>query len=449
MRNMIAPNGRAGIIVPSGIATDDTTKFFFGDLVEQRSLVSLFDFENKGIFPAVHSSYKFSLLTMSGSGRPIDEAEFVFFAHETSDLRDDDKRFKLSANDLALLNPNTRTCPVFETARDARLTRGIHARIPVLLDETVPDGNPWGVYYVRLVDYGDHASELRSSPGENDLPVYEGKQISQYDHRFASFEGTTFVAVPTEMKQNSDYVLAHRYWVGSSFFEGLVAKYPDDREWFLGYRDVARSTDVRTIIAAAVPRLPASRKLPILGFARSSPGWFLLANLNCFVLDYIARQKVGGISVSFFVLKQLPVLPPTTAAALTPWDNSVTLGEWTRERVLELSYTARDLESFANDLGYSGKPFRWDDERRAKIRAELDAAFFHLYELARGDVEHVMDCFPIVRRNDERDFGTYRTRDLVLDSFDAISEAATQGRAFASSLEPPPAATPTSLVPRD
>ena len=60
MRTAISPTGRMGVIVPTGIATDDTTKHFFSDLVDQRSLVSLYDFENRlAVFPGVHRSYKF------------------------------------------------------------------------------------------------------------------------------------------------------------------------------------------------------------------------------------------------------------------------------------------------------------------------------------------------------------------------------------------------------
>src|SRR5690606_13529357 len=143
MRNAIAPRGRVGVIVPTGIATDDTTKHLFGDLVERRSLVSLFDFENRrGIFPGVHRSYKFSLLTLSGDDRPVDQAEFVFFAHEVSDVEDQTRRLTLSAEDFALLNPNTKTCPVFRTRRDAEITKSIYRRVPVLVKEGDPNGNP-------------------------------------------------------------------------------------------------------------------------------------------------------------------------------------------------------------------------------------------------------------------------------------------------------------------
>src|SRR6266536_2040351 len=114
MRNHLCSSGREGCVLPTGIATDDTTKFFFQDVMARKSLVSLFDFENrKGLFPAVDSRMKFCLFTCGSPMRPAaTSSEFVFFAHHVEDLKDPQRRFELSAEDIALLNPTTRTCPV-------------------------------------------------------------------------------------------------------------------------------------------------------------------------------------------------------------------------------------------------------------------------------------------------------------------------------------------------
>jgi hypothetical protein len=105
-RNLLNERGRCGCVLPTGIATDDTTKLFFQDVMEKKSLVSLFDFENKGLFPDVDSRMKFCLFTAGRGLRPsAQSAEFVFFAHTVEALRDPERRFTLSAEDIALLNP--------------------------------------------------------------------------------------------------------------------------------------------------------------------------------------------------------------------------------------------------------------------------------------------------------------------------------------------------------
>jgi hypothetical protein len=162
-RIVIAHTGRVGCIVPSGIATDDTTKYVFQDLMQTRSLASLYDFENhESIFPGVRS-YKFCLLTLTGAERPaVLGAEFVFFAHSVTDLHDEQRRFTLAAEDLALLNPNTRTCPVFGCKHDAELTRAIYRRVPVLIKEGSPEENPWGIRFSRMFDMSNDSSLFRT-----------------------------------------------------------------------------------------------------------------------------------------------------------------------------------------------------------------------------------------------------------------------------------------------
>jgi hypothetical protein len=105
--------------------------------------------------------------------------------------------------------------------------------------------------------------------------------------------------------------------------------------------------------------------------------------------------------------------------------------------VLELTYTAWDLAPFARDVGDEGPPYLWDTERRAVLRAELDAAFFHLYGIAREDADYILETFPIVKNNDEKAHGEYRTKRLVLECYDALAAAAASAKAYVSPLGPP------------
>jgi hypothetical protein len=150
-RSLTGPSGRAGVIAPTGIATDATTQYFFKDLVSTKSLAALYDFENrKPLFVGVDSRFKFCLLTMTGRRETADAAWFAFFLHEPAEIAE--KRFRLTPEEITLLNPNTGTCPVFRTRRDAEITLGIYRRVPVLIKEGDPDGNPWGISFMRMFD---------------------------------------------------------------------------------------------------------------------------------------------------------------------------------------------------------------------------------------------------------------------------------------------------------
>jgi hypothetical protein len=460
MRDGVAPTGRVGVVVPTGIATDDTTKLFFADCVSSSSLVSLFDFENAvGLFPGVgHGRFKFCLLTLAGTDAGVPEAEFAFFAHRTTDLDDPERRFTLTREDLALINPNTRTAPVFRTRRDAEITKKIYRNVPVLVRDGDPDGNRWGIEYQRMFDMSNDshlfrtADELRAEGATLEgnvwtrgadrwLPLYEAKMAHHFNHRFGDYamkrdgyEGTALPDVPVERLQNPTYVVQPRYWVAEPHVRDAL-RIPT-ANWLWGFRNVTNTTNERTMIATALPVSACGNSEPLL-IGASSSLVLLPAVLSSFAHDYVARFKMGNVNMNFFIAEQLAVLTPAQLEEPSPWCGG-RVADWLMPRVHELTYTAYDLAGFAADLGYDGPPFRWDPERRELIRAELDAAFFHLYSLDREEVDYIMDTFPIVRRKDAAIHGEYRTKRLILNRYDALAHAITTGAEYQTILDPPP-----------
>jgi hypothetical protein len=436
---LASKRGRAGMIVPTGIATDATTAPFFAALVDDNRLAQLIDFENRNaIFPAVHRSYKFSLMTI---GRELKKANFAFFLTDTAQLAEPERHFTLSADDIARINPNTKTAPIFRSRADAELTAKIYARAQILMsDSEKAKHNDWGAYYLRLIDFSDHKDELVTAGQaatrgfqldgshwrkgqERLLLLWESKLTNAYDLHYASFASDDDVQPLGEGDKVPERQV-FRYWVSEPFFESIMEKYEYRKPWLLAYRDVARSTDERSVIALAIPREPASRKLPILGWDQDAPGQLLLANLDSISFDYVARQKLGGISFSFFILKQLPVIP---MSAYSESDIS-----WLSRRVLELTFTSPSMAPFARDLDYEGSPFAWDENRRALLRAELDAWYARAYGLTRDELRYILDpadvkgadypseTFRVLKTNEIRRFGEYRTARLVLQAWDRL-----------------------------
>ena len=195
-RKLINADGRVGVIVPTGIATDDTCKRFFGDLTQRQSLASLYDFENREkLFAAVDSRMKFSLLAMSG--KPIPQANFSFFLTQAKQIEEglkpnNERVFQLSSQDIALINPNTLTCPVFRTKADAELTKKIYQHVPILENEKT-GVNPWGISFMAMFHMANdsHLFKTRccaSAPEDIVLkPLYEAKMFHQFDHRWGSY----------------------------------------------------------------------------------------------------------------------------------------------------------------------------------------------------------------------------------------------------------------------
>jgi hypothetical protein len=509
VRLLLSPRGRAGIIVPTGIATDDTNKLFFADVVEKGQLASLFDFENRQrLFPAVDSRMKFCLLTLTGSRTQTDATTFTFFATRADHLRDPRRVFHLSATDIARINPNTRTLPVFRTRQDAELTKAIYGRVPVLIHERARE-NPWGVRFMamfhmsndshlfhtrsqleaegyRLVGNTFVAGDPTSPSPARYLPLYEAKMIWHYDHRYGTYEGvrdrsSTQLPTPDE-RQHADphFVVQPWYWVSAEEVAARLGEW--QRGWLVGFRDVTNATNERTAIFSLLPRVGVGNKIPVLLFeaAGSIIQMCLLANACSIPFDYVVRQKLGGTTMNFFYVKQLPVLPPD---AYTPEDLRFIV-----PRVLELVYTSWDMKPFADDVwreadeglravirphpptpspaalgeGFPFPPFTWNEDRRAILRAELDAYYARLYGLTRKQLRYILDpadltegelanildpqeevgdpleptgyaarcqassflgeTFRVLKEKEIRQFGEYRTRRLVLEAWEKLAQ---------------------------
>ncbi len=458
-RNVTAPSGRLGVIVPTGIATDATTQFFFRDVVESKSLVSLYDFENaKPLFDGVHRSFKFVLLTLSGTGSPIDVASFSFFAHDPSDVPA--QRFELSPEELMLVNPNTGTCPVFRSRRDAELTLAAYRRHPVLVRYGDAPSNPWGVRFMTMFHMSNDSALFRTqiqllSEGwlldgnvfrrENEvmLPLYEGKMIHHYDHRWATFEADESNRdVTAEEHDDPNFAALPRYWVGERETISKLS-FGQTPEWLVGFRDISNTTNARTIIASVFPFAAVGNKLPILLIDHRPH--LLAPLLSSLATDYIARQKLGGTTLNFFYVEQFPIPVPENFNVDCLWASDGTLSDWLQDRIVELTFTSFDMRPFAESISYGATPFRWDLKRRAQLRAELDAAVFHIYGYERDDVDYILGTFPVVNRQDVVAYGEERTRRLVLEAYDALATATVSGEPYRSPLTPPPGKGPRHI----
>jgi hypothetical protein len=268
------------------------------------------------------------------------------------------------------------------------------------------------------------------------------------DHHFASYpkssgfqQGTKCNELPSHERYES-LLPVPRFWVSKNELFARMNKTNWNRVYLIGYRDVTNATNERTCIACFLPFVATDDTVRIIFplYGDVSLHCCLVANLNSFVLDYAARNTVASTHLSEYLAKQLPILKTIHYTGKQyPFSRPTGLTKWIGERVLELTYTAQDMEPFARSIGYQGRSFKWNKERRFLIRCELDAAFFHLYEIARDDVDYIMETFPIVKRKDEQKYGEFRTKRVILGCYDAMAEAMKTGRPYQTILDPPPA----------
>ncbi len=371
--------------------------------------------------------------------------------NDVDDLNDVNRHFSLTSEEIRSINPNTLNCPIFRNKRDAEITKAVYQIVPVLVDETKEEKeNPWSVSFLRMFDMAGDSGLFRTKEqleeagfelngklfingNKRYLPLYEGKMIWQFDHRFGTFEGVTErgntnLPTPGESDHlNPEFVVKSWYWVSEDKVNERVSL---NLKYFIAYRGVTNATNEKTGVFSLIPRNAVNHNVPLVFFSdiNAIATCLFLSNVNSLPFDYILRNKMGTTYLTYFIVKQLPM--PTLNTYTSYLINIIA------PKTIELIYTAWDLEPFAqdvlNEIGADTwnqwfpqnplqngipQPFRWDEERRAKLRAELDAIYAHLYGISKDDLDYILNTFPIVKRKDEAKYGTYRTKDLILQYY--------------------------------
>ncbi len=449
---LVAEDGVAGLIIPTGLATDEQLKDLFATLVDQERLASLTGFENEEFFfPGIANVVRYCAITISGPLRRNPEPRFAFYNRNAEQIRDTRRYYSLTKEELRRLNPNTRTCPIFRTRFDADLTLRLYQRFPILRTGGAAD-NPWGLSYLAMFHMANDSNLFLSKPNQDSLPLYEAKIFWHYDHRFGSYElkgvlkgkgGRGLPDMPLENHQNPDYSITPQYWVPRTEVIGKLRS-SWQKTWLLAFRKTSSAKLERTLAAAILPLAAVNDKAPLilLGPVKTAKAHLFLGCFNSIVLDYIARQKVGGTDVGNFHLDQLP-FP-------TPDDFSSEDDEFIRPRVLELTFTATDVRPFAIDLGWNGKAFRWNPERRFLIQCELDAYYAHLFGLSREEWLFILDphdihgssypgeSFRVLKEKEIARYGEFRTKRVCLEVYDELAASRKSGSEYRSVVDPMP-----------
>lgn len=446
--SIVSPIGRVGLLVPTGIATDKTNENFFAKLVDSQQLFGLYDFENKApVFLDVHRSYKFSVLLFVGSKNKSKSADFVFFAHQMNDLKDDKRHISLSAKDFKLLNPNTHTCPIFRSRRDANLTKYIYKRVPVLINKTRKQGgNPWGIDFFTMFHQSSDAKlfhtaeQLKADGFKRDgsiwkkrkqvlLPLYEAKMIQMFDHRAASVvvdkskwmrQGQTDQTSLVQ-HQNPEFSVEPRWWAPLESIQSILGKCIPPA--LLAFKKVTSPTNQRTMIAAFIPSVGVVDSTHLVKFGQNmlpATQLCLLANFNAFALDYVVRQKIGGVNLNFFLVEQFPIFPPDFYAEKCPWNKKQTLEKWISDRVLKLTCTSNDMVPLAEAAGFKPTVHKWDPVERLDLMAELDAAYFLLYGIESNDIEYILSTFQGLQKESPDLLAGSTTASRILQFYDNL-----------------------------
>ena len=458
-----------GLVLPTGIAVNDSNKYFFSKLIDENRLISLYDFENREKLFDIDSRFKFCLITAGKAQAEPRTVSGGFYLTRIDHLLDPRRIYTLRTDDFARFNPNTKLCPIFRTAKDANLTAKIYRKAPILINDETKE-NIWGIRFMMMFNMASASSVFRTRKQldelggqlqrdsyivENDVyvPLYEGKMFWLYNHHYASFPNeyevekrpSSINSIPYSILADSCSSIAPWYWVNKSLVDSRLidcdkegnVRWKWEHSYYIAFRDVARAADARTCIASLMPSgIAAGDKAPLVFTSRSLiPSACFAAMLSSLVFDYVARQKVGGSSMALFIMKQQPTLTPDQIPSAMQWQIV--------KRVAELCYFNHDMDGWASELWEemseeqrselpqlgNQQPWIYNPERRAILQAELDAIFAHLYGLNTEDLRYILDpedvcgkgcineTFRVLKDNELRQYGEYRTKRLVLEAW--------------------------------
>ena len=461
--------GMWGLILPTGIANYDSTKRFFQKLTDENRLRALYDFENREKIFDIDYRYRFCMLAAGQDSAQESDVKTAFFLTRMDQILDEDRVFTLNTGDFARFNPNTRTCPVFRTSFDAKLTQKIYSNASVIFNERAEYENErsyWGARFNRMFDMSNDADKFNTfaqlteagavREGNNFelgdkiyVPLYEGKMFSYYNHHYSGFDNSELNRPNTNVEfteselMDSTHAVEPWYWVKQNDVLTAFSDKLSKSNWAISYRSISKSADSRAFVACMASTSNAfSNSAPLIFVNRGLILLMsLLANLSSIVFDYAAKQKYSGSNMNLFIVKQLPVLRPDQIDEQHQWQIV--------RRVAELTYFNHDMDEFASDLAgeltdeqnalldgrlLRKEPWIFNEERRAVLMAELDAIIASLYGLNEEELMYILDpetkfgegciheTFRVLKEKEMERFGEYRTFRLVMDAWHRLQE---------------------------
>lgn len=437
--NLINNNGFSGIIIKSGMLQSPTWAAFTQYLIEERKIISAYDFRNwAGWFPAIGYHERFTLLTITGNSNTM---EFGFYLDDTSEIKFSEKVFLLTADECLKINPLSKNIATFSSKKDKDILVSIYSRFNIIAE--IQD---WNIRYTTGLHMSSDASELRTieelmaegysldknifkANKRNYFPLLEGKLLHQYDHRFATFDGIAkekrfgikaATNLPTDsQKSDKAFEVIPRYWVSEEYRNNDKLSRRLYTDWSITFRDTTNViSNFRTFVACVAGETAFNYKAPNLvideedSSLRAKKSALLLAIINSIPFDFITRVKFYGANLIKNIIEQLPIIG---------YDKISMVQDEIISRVLKLSYTSDSIKTFAEDLNYFDAPYKFNSNERFLIKCELDAVLAHLYCIEKVELAYMLDSFPILRSKEIQQFEKFRTKETILRLYDEFA----------------------------
>lgn len=462
--------GRVGVLCPSSIYTDESAiplrRLFF----EEAVLDCIYCLSNERyMFANVHHAFRIVVLCASKGGETTEvKAGFAIDVRQAVSLQEVDGAFarwenrplRIPLNAVRRFSNGALSLMEFNSQLAADVVTKLYRDTPLLGEAVAGTWNCKQSYEFNMTTDRPLFNQLGQG-----YPLYEGKLILAFDHRFTSPNFWVEEKVSRNAEENS-------YWRILKKKKRKPSKL-DQEQFRVGFRNIASSTNERAFLAAVLPPRVACPHTMVLvrrlvpneetgnpeEWINSSQSVFLASLFNSFVCDFIIRLKITThLDMHFVYSLPVPRLGsghakdasyfwPVVARALRlictteeyaalwaeifPQLPAVTLSDLRAAPAAygpahEQSLRKRLAESWSSFRAtwtpgcglHDRKPDRRDDGDRAQTRAELDALIAHLYGLTKAEFAYILDTFPVLRRKEIAAFGEYQSKRKALEEYD-------------------------------
>jgi hypothetical protein len=412
--HLLCQNGIAALIVPTGLVTDYYLKELFGSFVQNKTLIAVHDFINqKKYFRNIDGRYRYSFILFSREPNEKPSFKLSFYNRDPNDIRK--SMFYLNPDKIEIFNPLTKTLIIPKNRRFVPLLLRLHTNFPILAPGD-KDQSSWKIVYRRKADMTNDSHLFESTEniewdpknsgillkdGKKYLRVYEGKMVDRYNHRAGSTatkkgqyrrSGLSIRPSIIELK-NPRFLVKSRYAISLEDLKRVGRLRGNLASWHLAFKEITSATNRRTMRAAILPKCVASNKLPTLEILNGPrAGACMLGVLNSIAFDFICRQKIGNITLNWYILRQIPV--PPLEFFLNGTVNGERIIDWLVKRVIKLCFTSIDLKDWSKEVGGPTQPYTWDESTRRELMTDIDALMFHLYKFSREEINLILKDFP-------------------------------------------------------
>ncbi len=396
--HLLRQEGRLGMLVPSGIYTDQGSTVLRRLFLDHCRWEWLFGFINWQRIFDIDSRFKFVVLLLE-KGKSTEQLQVAFNQVALSELEQPEAvMFGFPRKQVEQFSPKSLAIVEPQSQRDIDILEKLYTNTVLLGDQSE---RGWQIEYSREFDMTNDSKRFTPLPvweargyrsdgygrwvgldGDIALPLYEGRMIGPFDpceKGWVSGKGRSAVwkEIPFENK-----VFEPQYLMSLDIYKQQEKVLRDNK---IGFLDIGSATNTRSMYASLIGDMPCGNVVPVLQPERHDiiGTLSLVACLNSFIYDYALRCRLGGLHLNYFVVEETPLIPPYGL-------RSTPCAQFAAQLNLIMPYFAPqwlEMRAVYPQLNEQNWRRLWaiTPHERLRLRCILDAIIAELYGLSYDD----------------------------------------------------------------